>query len=303
MLEDDFVQAAFDDGFEDRLISEASEAYVVNDKARRRANLLDGKTWTKYSISIWSDIRKMPEEIQLRHPAMFPLALATRLIEIFTNSDDRVVLDPFVGIGTTVVAAKRLGKHGIGIELNPEFADTARYRGEQKGIFDVPGGQATIYTDDAANLLEYMGEGSVDLVITSPPYWDILTEKRTADYKEIRNYGDYDRDLGRIASYEEFLRELKQIFGKVYQVLRNGAYCCVIVMDIRKKGHFFPFHSDVARFMIELGFVYDDLIIWDRRHEYNNMRPLGYPYVFRVNKAHEFILIFQKPWGAQTNHR
>jgi len=47
--------------------------------------------------------------------------------------------------------------------------------------------------------------------------------------------------------------------------------------------------------MQAIGFIYDDIIIWDRRHEYNNMRPLGYPAVFRVNKAHEFILIFQKP--------
>jgi DNA modification methylase len=77
--------------------------------------------------------------------------------------------------------------------------------------------------------------------------------------------------------------------------MRPGAYCCVIVMDLRKKSAFYPFHSDIADFMRDIGFVYDDIIIWDRRHEYNNMRPLGYPSVFRVNKAHEFILIFQKP--------
>ena len=54
-------------------------------------------------------------------------------------------------------------------------------------------------------------------------------------------------------------------------------------------------HADLAGIMQQLGFIYDDLIVWDRRHEYNNMRPLGYPYRFRINKAHEFILIFQKP--------
>ena len=57
---------------------------------------------------------------------------------------------------------------------------------------------------------------------------------------------------------------------------------------------FFPFHSDLATRMQALGFVYDDLILWDRRQEYNNLRPLGYPYRFRVNKVHEFLLIFQK---------
>jgi len=57
----------------------------------------------------------------------------------------------------------------------------------------------------------------------------------------------------------------------------------------------------LARKMEEIGFVFDDLIIWDRRHEYNNMRPLGYPYVFRINKAHEYILIFQKPSSQPVN--
>jgi len=66
-------------------------------------------------------------------------------------------------------------------------------------------------------------------------------------------------------------------------------------MDIRKKNRFYPYHADFAQRMEEIGFVFDDLIIWDRRHEYNNLRPLGYPSVFRINKVHEFILIFQKP--------
>ena len=43
------------------------------------------------------------------------------------------------------------------------------------------------------------------------------------------------------------------------------------------------------------GFKFDDLVIWDRRADYNNLKPLGYPSVFRVNKVHEFIVIAQKP--------
>ncbi len=287
------------------LLSQECESALAEDEeeglsragsAKGRANELDGKTWTKYSISIWSDIKKTPEEIELGHPAIFPLALVSRLIEIFTNRDDKVVLDPFAGVGTTVLAAKRLGKHGIGIELNPEFADKARSRCAIASMFDVPGGSAVIHTANARDLLQYVGEGSVDLVVTSPPYWNILTEKRTADYKEIRHYGDEAGDLGRISDYHEFLLQLKEIFAKVYRAMRPGAYCCVVVMDLRKKNKFYPFHSDFADSMQEIGFVYDDIIIWDRRHEYNNMRPLGYPHVFRVNKAHEFILIFQRPW-------
>ena len=70
-------------------VAEASTLY-----ATKRANDLDGATWTRYSISIWSDLRKTPEEAALKHPAMFPMALPARLIECFTRRG-MTVLDPF----------------------------------------------------------------------------------------------------------------------------------------------------------------------------------------------------------------
>ncbi len=71
----------------------------------RRANELDGATWTKYSISVWSDIKKSSEEYGLRHPAIFPVALVQRLIQCFTSSQDQVVLDPFAGSGSILIGA------------------------------------------------------------------------------------------------------------------------------------------------------------------------------------------------------
>lgn len=257
--------------------------------------MLDGKTWTRHSISIWSDIKKTKEENALKHPAMFPAELTKRLIEIFTYSENQVVLDPFAGIGSTITAAKQLGRHGIGIELSSEYSKIARERLKQGWLFEEKESAWEIHTADANDILEFVKPCSVDLVITSPPYWDILLEKRTADYKKRRDYGGEKADLGKIRDYKDFLEALKNIFAKVYKTMRPGAYCCIIVMDIRKKNKFYPFHSDIADFMTGIGFIFDDIIIWDRRHEYNNMRPLGYPYVFRVNKAHEYILLFIKP--------
>ena len=156
-------------------------------------------------------------------------------------------------------------------------------------------GERRIHTGDARDLLRYVEPASVDLVITSPPYWDILLQSRSADLKKVRHYGEAEEDVGRIADYGQFLAALKDVFTPVHRALKPEKYCIVIVMDLRKKERFFPLHADVAEMMQEIGFIYDDLIVWDRRHEYNNMRPLGYPYRFRINKAHEFILIFQKP--------
>ena len=99
--------------------------------APKLANELDGKTWLKYSISIWNDLRKSKEEVKLGHPAMLPSDLAQRLMECFINEEDRLVLDPFVGVGSTLVAAKTLDKDAIGIEISPEFADLAESQVEQ----------------------------------------------------------------------------------------------------------------------------------------------------------------------------
>jgi DNA modification methylase len=279
-----------DEGEEKEKLGKATRA------SKKKANDLDGATWTRYSISIWSDIRKTREEIELGHPAIFPLALVSRLIQCFTTEEDRVVLDPFVGIGSTAIAAESLGKIGIGIELSPKYAEKARKRPCSQDMFGTnKTGERRIYEADANDLLSLVQPRSVDLVITSPPYWDILLQERTADYKRTRHYGDSLGDLGKIRDYQKFLAALKKVFALVYEVLKAGKYCCVVVMDLRKKDKYYPYHSDVATFMQDIGFIFDDIIIWDRRHEYNLMRPLGYPSKFRINKAHEYILIFQKP--------
>lgn len=262
----------------------------------RRCNDLAGEEWLRYSISVWSEIKKTPEELSLKHPAMFPSALCERLMLMFLRRRGKHrVLDPFSGSGSTLVAARNLGKLAIGLELSPEYIALARQRLDAPSLFQNGAPPYELVQADARDLLEHVRPESVDLCITSPPYWDILNQHRSADYKDVRHYGNLPRDLGTIADYGEFLSELTDVFLAVHQGLRPGAYCVVVVMDLRKKDRFYPLHSDLARRMAEIGFIFDDLIIWNRGHEYNNLRPLGYPAVFRINKVHEFILVFRKP--------
>lgn len=264
-------------------------------KKANRYNELTGKEWLQYSFSIWRDIRKNEKENKLKHPAMFPTQLASRVIDIFTKRND-VVLDPFMGVGSTIVSAYIKERKSIGFELSEEYASVTRKRMKKlkerlskKKLF-----YPKIYQKDARKLLTYIDSKSINLCLTSPPYWDILSMKRTADEKNIKKYSDSNIDLGNVHDYKNFLEELNKIFTKVYETLVPNGHCVVVLMDIRKKDKFYPFHSDLAEKMEEIGFTFEDLIIWDRQHEYNNMRPLGYPYIFRVNKVHEYILIFKK---------
>jgi len=261
----------------------------------KRANILSGKDWTRYSVSVWSDIKKDREEITLEHPALFPKMLVERLIKCFMGPSDEVVIDPFMGSGSTLIGARNTGKKGIGFEISKEYIELAKTRLDRVGLFD--DGDYEFFEKDARELIDCIGEDSVDLCITSPPYWDILTRKRTADYKEIRSYSEANGNLGLIDDYNGFLNALADVFGQVYRALKPGKYCVINVMDIRKKEKFFPLHMDISKLLTQFGYLLDDIIIWDRRSEYNNLRPLGYPYVFRINKVHEFLLVFQVPKG------
>lgn len=265
-----------------------------NKKYNKNRIDLDGKTWLKYSISVWNDIKKTKEEIRLSHPAMFPSHLADRLISIFSRKGD-LVIDPFVGSGSSLIASRNSGRRSLGIDIYPKYIELTKKRLNSITLFGGPEPKAIL--DDAINILNHVEPETASLCITSPPYWDIHSQKRTADQKIIREYGKQKKDLSRIKNYNDFLTGLKEIFEKVYIALKIDGYCCIILMDIRKGKKYYPFHINTINFMNEIGFVLDDIIIWDRRLEYSNLRPLGYPYVFRVNKIHEYILIFQKRKG------
>jgi len=260
-----------------------------------RINNLSGKEWLQYSFSIWKDIQKNKEEWALRHPAMFPIMMAEKLIDIFTNSKEQVVLDPFMGSGSTLIAAQNKGLKGIGFEINKEYISMAKNRVDNvyRTIF-INNSNYKLINDSAENIDTYLSPNSVDLTITSPPYWDILNRRRSADRKAIRNYSNSSVDFGNISDYNQFLLSLQSVFSKVYKVTKPGRYCIVIVMDIRKNSNFYPLHFDLAKKMEEINFSLKDIIIWDRQKEYNNLRPLGYPYSFVVNKVHEYIMIFKK---------
>ena len=285
-------------------------------KGVKKRTPLDGKTWLRYSISVWDDIEKSAEEKALRHPAMYPSSLVERLMDCYLWHTG-VVLDPFLGSGSTLVAALKKGHSGVGIEIVPDFARMAVERlqancppslfsdGQQPAIrlvtkaerLSFPADRQTLIVvqDDARNLTAYLEDETIDFLVTSPPYWVIHRRPRTADAKEPRPYSDIPQDLGNIERYVDFLEELGKVFAAAFRVLKPGAYCIVNVMDLRYGSWFIPYHVDILSLLTRQGFRLEDIIIWNRAREYNNLRPLGYPHKFIVNKIHEYLLVFQKP--------
>ena len=254
---------------------------------------LTGKQWMKNTISIWDEPTKSREEKRLAHPAIFPAAFAQRIIECFDQGQIETIADPFAGIGSTLVAAKQMGINAIGTELNAQYAQIGNERISQILPFN-GNADCFIHTEDARNIHELVPYHTVDFVLTSPPYWDILLEKRTVFSNQKKNYGEAKSDLGKIRDYDNFLCELQAVCWSINKILKTNTKAIVIVMDLRKGKKFYNFHGDMINLMELQAFVLEDIIIWNRQSDYHALKPVGYPSVFYANKVHEYILIFRK---------
>lgn len=263
-------------------------------KTVNKTNNLTGKEWLQNSFSIWRDLGKSEEEKKLKHPAIFTIKLVSKLIDAFCKPNGGRILDCFAGSGTTLIAGLKKDKDVVGFDLSAEYKKQFIKRATSSYNIPLYGLEDKYIVSDSRKLSKIVEANSIDLCVTSPPYWDILNRQRTADMKKNINYSDSVEDLGNIEDYNEFVNSLKSVCGEVYKVMKPKGYFILNVMDLRKKDKFFPLHIDTARIAQEAGFSFEDTIIWDRQPEYNNMRPLGYPFKFIINKVHEYLLIFRK---------
>lgn len=256
-----------------------------------RANVLSGSDWLRNSFSIWRGMARDGDAAG--HPATFPVALVSKLIDCFVADRQGTVLDPFAGAGSTMLAALRCGMDAIGFDINPEYQKLFEDRLLQVD-FGVEGSWK-YHVKDSRRLGEVVDHRSIEFCVTSPPYWDVLNRRRTADSRETRSYSMNGSDLGNVADYGVFLEALADVCANVGLTLRPRCYFVVNVMDIRKGPCFYPLHQDATTAVLSSGhFTLEDIIIWDRQADYNSMRPLGYPFKFIINKVHEYLLVFRK---------
>jgi DNA modification methylase len=265
-------------------------------------NDLTSKEWTAETISVWVQrgLGKTHKDAQIEreHPAPFSYQDIARLIRFFTKRG-QTILDPFVGVGSTLKAAALEGRRGIGIELNPRYAALAKKRLHAE-ICEAPGvcWDQTVLTGDAAKLVPNLAAASVNLVVTSPPYWNILHKEDHKARQERRQngldarYSDDPHDLGNIPEYAVFLDRLADVLGACRRVLVDGGHMCIVVGDFRDKARYHMFHADLASAMESRGFTLKGLTILHQKHK--RIFPYGYPYAYVPNLHHQYILILKK---------
>jgi len=301
------------EGPDDELLAEFMR-WLAETHGHERADELLGQP----VASVLFSIAPPRDELKATHPATFSEPDIERLTLFFTKTGERV-LDPFVGTGSTLIACHRTGREGVGIELIDRWREVATKRleavvGQHSPVLSVNGDDdvtgaspQTILPGDAREVLPQLGAESFDFVVTSPPYWRILTkkggEKTQAERKSKglpTRYSDHPADLGNVESYHEFLNEVGKVFAECGRVLRAGKYMCVIVSDFRHGPKFYLYHADVARVVEEVGIPLKGVTVLVQ--DSKNLYPLGIPYAFVSNIHHQYVLIFQRTSdsGPQT---
>ncbi len=139
-------------------------------------NCLTAKEWIKNQLGVWQFFyEKRDIRDKSIHPATFPIALARRVISLFSHEGE-LVLDPFVGSGTVLVAAQDLNRNAVGFDLQEKYIELCRQRLASENLFNQAKQLAIM--DDALNIREYLEPESLSLIFTSPPYANLLNRKR-----------------------------------------------------------------------------------------------------------------------------
>lgn len=268
-------------------------------------NCLTAKEWIKGQVAIWElyyekrDIRD--KDI---HPAVFPIALPKKCIELFTHKGE-LVLDPFVGIGTTLIAARDTGRNAVGFDLNREYIEFANKRLACTQLDTGENVKQIAICDDAINIPEYLDKETVSLCVTSPPYANMLNHKRLNKslrsdlrknkyYKKVQQYSNNPRDLGTM-ELKEYINALADIYKGILPLLKPKAHCVINVNDLWENNRRYPTHCYIIEAMEKIGYELRNIIIWDKRNLVNNVGIFGWPNNYiTLSTTFEYILDFWK---------
>jgi DNA modification methylase len=265
---------------------------------KNRLNDLTGKEWVYWSKSVIN--RPYPPDrqhrLRSRHGGQKPPELCADLIRTFTK-EGQLVLDPFAGVGGTLLGASLAGRRALGIELNPDWAGLYRQVCAKEGI-----AEQRMLTGDSRELLPALqAEGlCCDFILTDVPFWhmDRVTKSR-GKYKRV---GEAQREPSRskLSSFNErtypdkqaWLAELEAVFRPALPLLKPKGYLAVVIGDMYNRGQYHFLSADLARLLTGIGLTMKANLIWYDVSK--SLHVYGYLYEYIPSMIHQSILVFRR---------
>lgn len=278
---------------------------------RNPLNDLTGAEWVFFlnSIEVTAYPTRGPEafahDIRKIHPSPKPPQLMSKIIQFFTKKG-HWVLDPFMGVGGTLLGCALCERNAVGMDLDQSYLDAYSKVCDRLGLAR----HVTIH-GDARNVLSLLANRlsspkQFDLILTDPPYGNMLSRPQTGEKKKRTGISDATpftnskNDLGNL-QLQDFLIELRRIIEDSVSLLKPKGYCVVFCKDIQPTpDHHNLLHADLVEELVKIrGLMFKGYKIWYDKTP--TLYPFGYPFAFVSNQLHQFILIFRKEEGKVSN--
>jgi DNA modification methylase len=198
------------------------------------------------------------------------------------TEEGEIILDPMVGSGTTLIECKLLNRNGIGYDINPHAVEITQQR---LSFRSENSSQQTVSVGDVRNLSQ-IEDNSIDMVITHPPYLDLVTYSN----------GENPDDLSSISNIPCFFQELSRGVAELFRVLKPGRFCAILMGDTRKGQHFVPLSLFTLRICLKKGFVLKEDIIKTQHNTTYALRWSGNAKKYKFYLImHEHLFVLRKP--------
>lgn len=233
------------------------------------------------TTTVWSFENRSNHSIHnSKYRGNFAPQIANNVLKKYSKEGD-LVLDPMFGGGTTLIEANLLRRRSIGLDINPLTISSFN-----KNIKILPNKSfaPSIYLGDTREL-NMIDDCSIDLILTHPPYLDII---KYSDNK-IAN------DLSNINSLDIFLFEFDKAVKEYFRVLKPNSYCAIVVGDVRRQGNYIPLAFSIMQLFINNCFILKEDIIKIQHNcsETNKWIEKAKKYNFHLI-MHEHLFILRK---------
>lgn len=260
---------------------------IYSDK--NKLNDLTGSEWkfaTKSVINKQYPIN-MQHKLRSEHGGQKPPELCADLIKIFTK-EGMNVLDPFMGVGGTLLGASIANREAFGIDLNQRWIDIYEEVVRLENIKE----QKT-ECGDSLVVLDKLKNESFDFILTDVPYWNMDALEKTRNKKvkqsKLNNFENETEEQ----SKKEWLNLMKKILSKSVKKLKKGKYMAVFIGDMYRNSQYHCLSGELALKLSEIkGLTMKANIVWYDVSK--SLHVFGYPAAYVPSMIHQNILIFRR---------